>query len=70
MDIISGESLFVSTDKFASGCGWTSFSKPIDRTVVKELDDTSLGMYRTEIRSSGSDSHLGHVFNDELADRC
>lgn len=69
VDIISGEPLFVSNDKFASGCGWPSFSKPIDRTAVKELDDTSLGMNRTEVRSIGSDSHLGHVFDDGPTDR-
>lgn len=69
VDIISGEPLFVSNDKFASGCGWPSFSKPINQNVVKELPDTSLGMFRTEVRSCGSDSHLGHVFEDGPADR-
>lgn len=69
VDIISGEPLFVSTDKFESGCGWPSFSKPIDQHVVKELPDTSMDMHRTEVRSLGSNSHLGHVFDDGPADR-
>ena len=64
MDITSGEPLFASTDKFESGCGWPSFSRPIDPFVVKELADNSFGMRRTEIRSRAGDAHLGHVFND------
>ena len=64
VDITSGEPLFASTDKFESGCGWPSFSKPIDPFVVKELADNSFGMRRTEIRSRAGDAHLGHVFND------
>lgn len=64
VDIVSGEPLFVSADKFESGCGWPSFSKPIDPELVKEFRDTSHGMHRTEVRSKGSDSHLGHVFSD------
>lgn len=68
VDIVTGEPLFVSSDKFESGCGWPSFSKPIDKKLVKELADTSLGRYRTEVRSTGSGSHLGHVFEDGPVD--
>lgn len=68
VDVVTGEPLFVSSDKFESGCGWPSFSKPIDQKLVKELADTSLGRYRTEVRSAGSDSHLGHVFEDGPAE--
>ncbi|ATW25206.1 peptide-methionine (R)-S-oxide reductase MsrB [Candidatus Formimonas warabiya] len=64
VDITTGEPLFVSTDKFASGCGWPSFSKPIAPNVVREKNDTSHGMRRTEIRSRVGDAHLGHVFTD------
>ena len=64
VDVATGEPLFLSTDKFDSGCGWPSFSKPIDRQVVVESEDTSYGMNRTEVRSRVGDSHLGHVFND------
>jgi peptide-methionine (R)-S-oxide reductase len=64
VDITTGEPLFVSTDKFNSGCGWPAFSKPIDRKVIKEKMDKSHGMVRTEVRSSTGDSHLGHVFTD------
>ncbi len=64
VDITTGEPLFVSTDKFESGCGWPSFSKPIDRGLIKEVADTSHGMFRTEVRSKLGNSHLGHVFND------
>lgn len=64
VDIISGKPLFVSTDKFESGCGWPAFSKPIDEALVTELDDDSYGRHRTEVRASGSDAHLGHVFDD------
>jgi len=63
-DITSGEPLFTSKDKFDSGCGWPSFSKPIDEKVIKEKLDLSHGMVRTEVRTANSDSHLGHVFND------
>lgn len=64
VDIVTGEPLFLSTDKFESECGWPSFSKPIDSQVIKEYQDVSLGMVRTEVRSRVGDSHLGHVFND------
>ena len=64
VDIVSGEPLFASSDKFESGCGWPSFTKPIERANVKELTDTSHGMVRKEVRSKFGDSHLGHVFDD------
>ncbi|NMF04497.1 peptide-methionine (R)-S-oxide reductase MsrB [Clostridium beijerinckii] len=64
VDVTTGEPLFVSTDKFNSGCGWPAFSKPIDRKVIKEKIDKSHGMVRTEVRSSTGDAHLGHVFTD------
>ena len=64
VDITTGEPLFSSRDKFESGCGWPSFSKPIRPEVVSEHKDTSHGMIRTEIRSRAGDSHLGHVFDD------
>ena len=64
VDIISGKPLFVSTDKFESGCGWPAFSKPIDDALIKKLADHSYGRTRTEVRASGSGAHLGHVFND------
>ena len=64
VDITTGEPLFLSTDKFESGCGWPAFSKPIHPELLKELKDTSHGMVRTEVRSSTGDAHLGHVFND------
>jgi peptide-methionine (R)-S-oxide reductase len=67
VDIVSGEPLFASSDKFESGCGWPSFTKPIAN--VTELRDTSHGMIRTEVRSAQGDSHLGHVFEDGPADR-
>jgi len=69
VDIVSGEPLFASSDKFESGCGWPSFTKPIEPTNVKELRDTTQGMVRTEVRSTFGDSHLGHVFPDGPADR-
>jgi peptide-methionine (R)-S-oxide reductase len=69
VDIVSGEPLFASSDKFESGCGWPSFTKPIEPAHVKELRDSSHGMIRTEVRSHGGDSHLGHVFNDGPRDR-
>lgn len=66
VDIVSGEPLFSSSDKYDSGCGWPAFSKPIDTAVINELFDDSHGMRRTEVRSRLGDSHLGHVFNDGL----
>lgn len=69
VDIVSGEPLFASADKFDSGCGWPSFTKPIEPVNVKELKDASHGMIRTEVRSEFGDSHLGHVFNDGPRDR-
>lgn len=64
VDLVSGEPLFASADKFDAGCGWPSFSKPIESTNVSELSDDTHGMVRTEVRSTHGDSHLGHVFND------
>ncbi|MDD7910017.1 MULTISPECIES: peptide-methionine (R)-S-oxide reductase MsrB [Pseudovibrio] len=64
VDIVSGEPLFASAHKFESGCGWPSFTKPIEPAHVQELSDTSHGMIRTEVRSTHGDSHLGHVFPD------
>ena len=69
VDIVSGEPLFASSDKYESGCGWPSFTKPIEPAHVVESSDTSLGMTRTEVRSTHGDSHLGHVFPDGPADR-
>ena len=69
VDVVSGEPLFASTDKFESGCGWPSFTKPIEPAQVVELRDSSLGMLRTEVRSRDGDSHLGHVFPDGPHDR-
>ena len=64
VDVVSGEPLFASSDKFESGCGWPSFTKPIVDTHVNEIRDVSHGMVRTEVRSAHGDSHLGHVFPD------
>ncbi len=69
VDIVSGEPLFASSDKYESGCGWPSFTKPIEPAHVTELRDTSHGMIRTEVRSAHGDSHLGHVFPDGPQDR-
>ena len=69
VDIVSGEPLFASSDKFESGCGWPSFTKPIEPAHVSELRDTSHGMTRIEVRSAHGDSHLGHVFPDGPPDR-
>jgi peptide-methionine (R)-S-oxide reductase len=69
VDIVSGEPLFASSDKFESGCGWPSFTKAIEPASVSELRDTTHGMIRTEVRSARGDSHLGHVFSDGPADR-
>lgn len=64
VDVVSGEPLFNSMDKYDSGCGWPAFTRPIAEDVVVESTDTSHFMVRTEVRSSGANSHLGHVFND------
>lgn len=64
VDIVSGEPLFTSMEKYDSGCGWPAFTKPVRSDAVSERMDRSFGMIRTEVRSSGADSHLGHVFND------
>ena len=69
VDVVTGEPLFLSTDKFDSGCGWPSFVQPIIPDVVVELTDTSYGMTRTEVRSRAGDTHLGHVFTDGPTDR-
>jgi len=69
VDIVSGEPLFASADKYESGCGWPSFTKPIASPHVIERRDASLGMIRTEVRSRDGDSHLGHVFPDGPRDR-
>jgi peptide-methionine (R)-S-oxide reductase len=69
VDIVSGEPLFASSDKYESGCGWPSFTKPIEPASVLELRDASHGMIRTEVRSASADSHLGHVFDDGPEDR-
>ena len=69
VDVVSGEPLFASTDQFESGCGWPSFTKPIEPTHVNELQDATHGMIRTEVRSTSADSHLGHVFPDGPKDR-
>lgn len=69
VDVVTGEPLFLSTDKYESGCGWPAFSKPITADVVKGYVDTSHGMNRIEVRSKSGDSHLGHVFNDGPADK-
>jgi peptide-methionine (R)-S-oxide reductase len=69
VDIVSGEPLFASSDKFESGCGWPSFTKAIEPANISELRDSTHGMVRTEVRSAHGDSHLGHVFSDGPADR-
>ena len=69
VDIVSGEPLFASSDKFESGCGWPSFTKPLDPQYVAEKRDVSHGMLRIEVRSTHGDSHLGHVFPDGPRDR-
>lgn len=69
VDVVSGEPLFASSDKYESGCGWPSFTKPIEPANVAELRDDTLGMTRTEVRSRHGDSHLGHVFPDGPAGR-
>ena len=69
VDVVSGEPLFASSAKFESGCGWPSFTKPIEPAHVKELRDTAFGMIRIEVRSTHGDSHLGHVFPDGPRDQ-
>ncbi|WP_293577055.1 peptide-methionine (R)-S-oxide reductase MsrB [Phaeobacter sp.] len=69
VDIVSGEPLFASSDKYESGCGWPSFTKPIEPAHVQEIADHTHGMIRTEVRSTHGDSHLGHVFPDGPRDR-
>ncbi|WP_415481385.1 peptide-methionine (R)-S-oxide reductase MsrB [Bacillus infantis] len=69
VEIISGKPLFSSLDKFDSGCGWPSFTKPIKHHEVNEKLDTSHGMRRIEVRSTSADSHLGHVFDDGPRDK-
>ncbi len=69
VDIVSGEPLFASSDKFESGCGWPSFTKPVEAAHVAELRDETLGMSRVEVRSAHGNSHLGHVFPDGPRDR-
>ena len=64
VDIVSGEPLFTSSQKFESGCGWPSFAKPVEPANIEELRDMTHGMIRTEVRSTHGDSHLGHVFPD------
>ena len=69
VDVTTGEPLFLSTDKFNSGCGWPAFSKPIDNSVLNNSEDRSHGMVRTEVRSAKGNAHLGHVFNDGPRER-
>ena len=69
VDVVSGEPLFASSAKYESGCGWPSFTKPIDSANMNEITDTSHGMIRTEVRSTHGDSHLGHVFPDGPVDQ-
>ncbi|HXE42179.1 MAG TPA: peptide-methionine (R)-S-oxide reductase MsrB [Candidatus Baltobacteraceae bacterium] len=69
VDIVSGEPLFSSLDKFDSGCGWPSFTRPLTDEEVAECEDISFGMKRIEVRSKTADSHLGHVFDDGPRDK-
>ncbi|GAB3976062.1 peptide-methionine (R)-S-oxide reductase MsrB [Plantactinospora veratri] len=69
VDVVSGEPLFASVDKYDSGTGWPSFTAPIEPANVVQIDDTTLGMVRTEVRSAHGDSHLGHLFDDGPRDR-
>lgn len=69
VDIVSGAPLFSSRDKFDSGCGWPSFTRPLAQDAIHEQSDLSHGMVRTEVRSQSAESHLGHVFTDGPADR-
>jgi peptide-methionine (R)-S-oxide reductase len=68
VDVVSGEPLFASTKKYDSGCGWPSFTAPLEAANVAENEDNSHGMIRTEVRSTHGDSHLGHLFSDGPAD--
>jgi methionine-R-sulfoxide reductase len=69
VDVVTGEPLFTSLDKFDSGSGWPSFTKPIEKSHVTEKTDRAFGMERTEVRSNKGESHLGHVFDDGPADK-
>ncbi|MGT2932837.1 peptide-methionine (R)-S-oxide reductase MsrB [Streptococcus catagoni] len=69
VDVVSGEVLFTSLDKYQSGCGWPAFSKPVENRAVTNHEDSSFGMHRVEVRSRNSKSHLGHVFNDGPVDK-
>ena len=69
VDVVSGEPLFTSSDKFDSECGWPSFTKPIESENIVEKQDVTHGMVRTEVRSTNGNSHLGHVFDDGPADK-
>lgn len=69
VDVVTGEPLFSSADKFESGCGWPSFTRPVDPEVVRRLEDRSHGLARTEVRSQVGNSHLGHVFEDGPRDQ-
>lgn len=69
VDVVTGEPLFISSDKYDSGCGWPSFTRPIDAAVIEKREDRSHSMLRTEVRSRVGDSHLGHVFNDGPEDK-
>lgn len=69
VDVVSGEPLFSSTDKYDSGCGWPAFTKPIEKDGIKSKTDTSFGMIREEVESAQGNSHLGHVFPDGPTDK-
>ncbi|AWN18772.1 peptide-methionine (R)-S-oxide reductase MsrB [Streptococcus sobrinus] len=69
VDVVSGQVLFSSQDKYNSGCGWPAFTKPIENRMVTNHEDKSFGMRRIEVRSRQANSHLGHVFNDGPADK-
>jgi peptide-methionine (R)-S-oxide reductase len=69
VDVVSGEPLFSSTDKYNAHCGWPAFSKPIDPKMIQNHRDTTFGMERVEVRSREANSHLGHVFNDGPIDQ-
>lgn len=69
VDVVSGEPLFSSKDKYDAGCGWPSFTQPIEKRIIQEKRDRSFGMERVEVRSKEADSHLGHVFTDGPRDK-